>query len=179
MDSQKKKSMKKGITSWLILIHSSVFLLVPHFAVMIHRLQRGLTHPSHWRFRKKWSSCQSLGRSQRKHRVGHVAHLRAVFDVVAFVEAQVTQVVRRRPLAGFSRLSRQGQVRKVVGQGAQAVHDVGEGVAGRGALVELIGRGLLEGKERKVKRGRINLGGGRKWAEGSRDASADEWFSMI
>lgn len=81
---------------------------------------------------------------------------------MAFVEAQVTQVVGRRPLAGFAGLSRQGQVRKVVGQGAQAVHDVGEGAAGRGALVELIGKGGLEGKERKVKKGRINLGGGRK-----------------
>lgn len=81
---------------------------------------------------------------------------------MAFVEAQVTQVVGRRPLAGFAGLSRQGKVRKVVGQGAQAVHDVREGAAGRGALVELIGKGLLEGKERKVKKGRNVLGGGRK-----------------
>lgn len=71
---------------------------------------------------------------------------------MALVEAQVTQVVGRRPLAGFARLGRQGQVRKVVSQGAQAVHDVGEGAAGRGALVELVGNGLLEGKERKEKK---------------------------
>lgn len=68
---------------------------------------------------------------------------------MAFVEAQVTQVVGWRPLAGFARLSRQGQFGKVVGQRAEAVHDVGEGAAGRGALIQLIGNGLLEAKERR------------------------------
>lgn len=55
------------------------------------------------------------------------AHLRTVFDVVAFVEAKVTQVVGRRPFAGSARLRGQGQVREVVGQGGQAIYDVVKG----------------------------------------------------
>lgn len=43
-------------------------------------------------------------------RITDVAHLRAVFDVVAFVEAKVTQVVWRWPFAGFACLGGQGEV---------------------------------------------------------------------
>lgn len=39
---------------------------------------------------------------------GREAHLRAVFDVVSFVEAEVTKVVGRRPFAGSARLWGQG-----------------------------------------------------------------------
>lgn len=84
----------------------------------------------------------------------HIAYLWAVFDVVAFVEAKVTQVVGRRHLVGFASVSRQGQVRKVISQGAEAVHDVCEGAAGGRALVQLMGKGLLEAKEERKIRGR-------------------------
>lgn len=36
--------------------------------------------------------------------------LRAIFDVVAFVEAEVAQVVGRRPFAGFACLGGKGEV---------------------------------------------------------------------
>lgn len=57
----------------------------------------------------------------------HTAHLRAVFDVVSFVEAKVAQVIGRRPFAGLSRLRGQGEVREVIRQAAEAVHDIVEG----------------------------------------------------
>lgn len=62
-------------------------------------------------------------------------YLGAVLDVVSFVEAQVAQVVGRGPLAGLSGLGGEGQVREVLGEGAEAVGDVVEGAIGRGALV--------------------------------------------
>ena len=78
------------------------------------------------------------------------AHLRAVFDVVSFVEAQVAQVVGRRPFAGFARLGGQGEVREMVRQGAQAIHDVVEGPIGRGgALVEVVVQSLSEREKKK------------------------------
>lgn len=69
--------------------------------------------------------------------------LRAVFDVVSLVEAQVAQVVGRRPLAGFPRLGGEGQVGEVVGQRAQAVHDVVERAAGGGAFIRPVTQGLI------------------------------------
>ncbi len=76
-----------------------------------------------------------------------LAHLRAVFDVVSFVEAKVAQVVGRWPFAGFACFGGQGEVREMVRQRAQAVHDVVEGPIGRGALVEIVVQGLSENRQ--------------------------------
>lgn len=46
----------------------------------------------------------------------HLAYLRAVFDIVSLVEAEVAQVVWRRSLAGLAGLRREGEVREVVSQ---------------------------------------------------------------
>lgn len=62
-------------------------------------------------------------------------YLGAVLDVVSFVEAQVAQVVGRGPLAGLPGLRGEGQVREVLGEGAEAISDVVEGAVGRGTLV--------------------------------------------
>lgn len=79
---------------------------------------------------------------------GREAHLRAVFDVVSFVEAEVTKVVGRRPFAGSARLWRQGQVGEMVRQGAQAICDVVEGAVRRGALEEVVVQCLRKGEEK-------------------------------
>lgn len=79
---------------------------------------------------------------------GREAHLRTVFDVVSFVEAEVTQVVGRRPFAGSARLRGQGQVVEVVRQGAQAIHDVVKGPVRRGALEEIVVQRLMEKKKK-------------------------------
>lgn len=79
---------------------------------------------------------------------GREAHLRAVFDVVSFVEAEVTKVVWRRPFAGSACLWGQGQVGEVVRQGAQAIRDVVEGAVRRGALEEVVVQCLREGEEK-------------------------------
>lgn len=70
------------------------------------------------------------------------AHLGAVLDVVAFVEAEVAQVVRWRSFAGFAGLRGQAEVWEMVRQSAQAVHDVVEGPVGRWDLVEVVVQGL-------------------------------------
>lgn len=80
-------------------------------------------------------------------RRGREAHLRAVFDVVSFVEAEVTKVVGRRPFAGSARLWGQGQVGEMVRQGAQAVCDVVEGAVRRGALEEVVVQHLMKAEE--------------------------------
>lgn len=79
---------------------------------------------------------------------GREAHLRAIFDVVSFVEAEVTKVVRRRPFAGSARLWGQGQVGEMVRQGAQAICDVVEGAVRRGALEEVVVQCLRKGEEK-------------------------------
>lgn len=79
---------------------------------------------------------------------GREAHLRAVFDVVSFVEAEVTKVVGRRPFAGSARLWGQGQVGEMVRQGAQAICDVVEGAVRRGALEEVVVQRLRKGEEK-------------------------------
>lgn len=76
----------------------------------------------------------------------YAAHLRAVFDVVSFVEAKVAQVVWRRPFAGFACLWGQRKVWEMVRQRAQTVHDIVEGPVGWGALVEIVVQGLSEKK---------------------------------
>lgn len=70
-----------------------------------------------------------------------------------FVEAEVTQVVGRRPLAGSAaRLGGgQGQVGEMVGQGAQALHDVVEGPIRRGSLQEVVVQCLDEKKNKASK----------------------------
>lgn len=88
---------------------------------------------------------------------GREAHLRAVFDVVSFVEAEVTKVVGRRPFAGSARLWGQGQVGEMVRQGAQAFCDVVEGAVRRGALEEVVVQCLRKGEE-KSHRGSEALG---------------------
>ena len=57
-------------------------------------------------------------------------YLGAVLDVVSFVEAQVAQVVGWGPLAGLAGLRGEGQVREMLGEGAEAVGDVIEGAVG-------------------------------------------------
>lgn len=69
-------------------------------------------------------------------------YLGAVLDVVSFVEAQVTQVVGWGPLAGLAGLRGEGQVREVLGEGAEAIGDVVEGAIGRGALVHAAAQSL-------------------------------------
>jgi hypothetical protein len=59
-----------------------------------------------------------------------VPYLGTVLDVVSFVEAQVTQVVGRGPLAGFAGLGGECQVGEVLSEGAQAVSDVVERAIG-------------------------------------------------
>lgn len=54
-------------------------------------------------------------------------YLGAVLDVVAFVKAQVAQVVGWGPLARLAALRREGQVGEVLGEGAEAICDVVEG----------------------------------------------------
>lgn len=81
---------------------------------------------------------------------GRKAHLRAIFDVVSFAKAKVTQVVGRRPFAGSARLRGQGQVGEMVRQGAQAIYDVVEGPIRRGALEVVVQRLMKEGEEKKI-----------------------------
>lgn len=52
--------------------------------------------------------------------------LRAVLDVVSFVEAKVAQVVGWRPFAGFACLGGQGEVREMICQRTQTVNDIVE-----------------------------------------------------
>lgn len=73
-----------------------------------------------------------------------MTHLRAVFDVVSLIKAKVAQVVGRRPFAGFVCLRGKGEVWEMVSQGAQAVHDIVEGLAGWRTLVEIVVQGLFE-----------------------------------
>lgn len=83
-------------------------------------------------------------------RRGHKAHLRAIFDVVSFAKAKVTQVVGRRPFAGSAHLRRQGQVGEMVRQGAQAIYDVVEGPIRRTALEVVVQRLMKEREEKRI-----------------------------
>lgn len=58
------------------------------------------------------------------------ACLRAILNVVSFVETQVAQVVRRRPFAGFAGFGGERQVREMLGEGAEAISNVVEGAIG-------------------------------------------------
>lgn len=71
------------------------------------------------------------------------AHLRAVFDVVSFVEAKMAQVVGWWPFAGLACLRGQGEVWEMVRQRAEALHNIVERAVWRGALVEIIVQGLV------------------------------------
>ena len=66
------------------------------------------------------------------------SHLRAVFDVMALVEAQVAQVVGRGSFVGLSRLRGKGEVREVVRQGVEPVNDVVQGAVGRHILIHVV-----------------------------------------
>lgn len=83
-------------------------------------------------------------------RRGRKAHLRAIFDVVSFAKAKVTQVVGRRPFAGSAHLRRQGQVGEMVRQGAQAIYDVVEGPIRRTALEVVVQRLMKEREEKRI-----------------------------
>lgn len=78
-----------------------------------------------------WGGGRHTPSTQRRR----LPYLGTVLDVVSFVEAQVAQVVGGGPLAGLAGLRGEGQVREVLGEGAEAIGDVVEGAVGRGALV--------------------------------------------
>lgn len=66
------------------------------------------------------------------------SHLRAVFDVMALVEAQVAQVVGGGSFVWFSWLRRKGKVWEMVRQGVESLHDVVQGAIGRHILIHIV-----------------------------------------
>lgn len=63
------------------------------------------------------------------------SYLRAVFDVMTLIEAEMAQVVGRRSFTGLARLRGQGEVREVVRERVQSVHDVVQGTIRGDALI--------------------------------------------
>lgn len=70
--------------------------------------------------------------------VCYVSYLRAVFDVMALVEAQVAQVVGWGSLIGLSWLWRKGKVWEMVRQGVESIHDVIQGAIGWHILIYVV-----------------------------------------
>lgn len=71
-----------------------------------------------------------------------VSYLRAVFDVMALVEAQVAQVVGWGSFVGFPRLWRKGKVWEMVRKGVESIHDVVQRSIGRYILINVVVYGL-------------------------------------
>lgn len=80
--------------------------------------------------------CAAKLHSPDRYRGQHT-HLRTIFDVVAFLEAQVTEVTRRRPLSWFS--VQQSQFSETIRKLADIIRKVaapdrGTGIQRRAAL---------------------------------------------